>query len=278
MSGDSELKTSFAQILGPCTDQLIDATQRLIDQEVAKYKAQINQDAAVAAKLVARGQEELRQEIEAFREKELEFRGREEAFEKEKANMSEGTQMRDVMQLNVGGMQMCAATRQTLCAIPNSMLSSKFSGRWDGQLNRDEDGRIFVDFSPDIFMPLLDWLRNKSIEDPSDPTPAPTLPSDKRGSYLQMCTYFGIPNPFRVLYKCIKEIFLTARVECGGTDTKTPKLLRRVEVGEIMELLEGPLELDECGVSRMRVRLEKDGVEGWITVKNAQCGVFCAQV
>eukprot|EP00746_Dinoflagellata_sp_MGD_P059649 gnl/MRDRNA2_/MRDRNA2_25425_c0_seq1.p2 gnl/MRDRNA2_/MRDRNA2_25425_c0~~gnl/MRDRNA2_/MRDRNA2_25425_c0_seq1.p2 ORF type:complete len:153 (-),score=23.63 gnl/MRDRNA2_/MRDRNA2_25425_c0_seq1:105-563(-) len=149
--------------------------------------------------------------------------------------MSEGTQMQDVLQLNVGGMQLCAATRQTLCAIPDSMLSSKFSGRWDGQLNRDKDGRIFVDFSPDIFMPLLDWLSNKSIEDPSDPTPAPTIPNDKRVSYLQMCKYFGIPDPLRILNKCIKQSVLTD--DCSRSNT-----IRRVEVNEIMKLLEGPVE------------------------------------
>jgi len=41
-----ELKTSFLQILAPCNAQLLDATQRLIDQEVAKYREMIDANTA----------------------------------------------------------------------------------------------------------------------------------------------------------------------------------------------------------------------------------------
>merc|ERR1719265_526453 len=177
-------------------------TQVLIDQEVAKRCAQIDRDAAYNA-------EKLDEKMKALQEKEAELCAREKALEKEKAEMSEGTQMKDVFQLNVGGMRTCAVTRKTLCSVPDSMLASMFSGRWDEQLSRDNDGHVFVDFSPDIFMPLLDWLRGKSIEDSSDPTPGLTIPCDKRDSFLQMCKYFGISAPFRVLYKSIKRTSLT---------------------------------------------------------------------
>eukprot|EP00418_Pyrodinium_bahamense_P068424 CAMPEP_0179090526 /NCGR_PEP_ID=MMETSP0796-20121207/41306_1 /TAXON_ID=73915 /ORGANISM="Pyrodinium bahamense, Strain pbaha01" /LENGTH=263 /DNA_ID=CAMNT_0020788101 /DNA_START=48 /DNA_END=839 /DNA_ORIENTATION=+ len=71
------------------------------------------------------------------------------------------------------------------------MLASCFSGRWDSSLPRDQEGACHVDFDPDIFMPLLTFLRAKRIEDPSEP--AVIVPPEGRyGEFLRMLKYYGM--------------------------------------------------------------------------------------
>jgi len=89
-----------------------------------------------------------------------------EMFEEERRKMSEGRSMDDLITLNIGGEKTVTVKRGTLCAIGDSMLAASFSGRWDESLQRDSDGAIFVDFEPDLFMPLLAYLRMKRIESP----------------------------------------------------------------------------------------------------------------
>merc|ERR1711920_365283 len=48
---------------------------------------------------------------------------------------------------------------------------------------------------------------------------------------------------------------------------KDGKELRQIAVGETVELLDGPTEAD--GVLRIKGRAEKDGVVGWVTVKDS---------
>jgi len=59
--------------------------------------------------------------------------------------------------------------------------------------------------------------------------------------------------------------------------TKT-KVLRHVDVGEIMEVLEGPLKEDSISIERVRVKAEKDGIEGWITCSGSSGTRFLEKV
>lgn len=45
------------------------------------------------------------------------------------------------------------------------------------------------------------------------------------------------------------------------------KVMRKLEVGEVVRVLEGPATDTDAGVTRIRVTSTKDGVEGWVTVK-----------
>ena len=44
------------------------------------------------------------------------------------------------------------------------------------------------------------------------------------------------------------------------------KTLRRLELKELLEVLEGPVEEETAKVSRVRCRTVYDRVEGWVTV------------
>jgi len=61
-------------------------------------------------------------------------------------------------------------------------------------------------------------------------------------------------------YKCKQTIAITDSV-----DVMKSKVVRKIEVGELVAKLEGPVE--SSGAQRIRAKADKDGVEGWITVK-----------
>lgn len=111
--------------------------------------------------------------------------------------MSQGRSMRDVLRLNVAGEAECAVLRSTLCIVEDSMLCSRFSGRWDDSLEKDDQGRFFIDFAANLFLPLLDFLRQKAIEDPypsswSGDPPLPKVPEDKLQDFNRMAKYYGV--------------------------------------------------------------------------------------
>ena len=116
-------------------------------------------------------------------EKEQDLLEREEAFEKrlrlfDQSNPTAGRPS-DVLQLNVGGRTNIAVLRSTLTQFEGSMLASKFSGRWDDSLEKDNEGRFFIDQDPELFLKLISFMRlcvNKRPHDdiPISP-PKPTL-------------------------------------------------------------------------------------------------------
>eukprot|EP00929_Paragymnodinium_shiwhaense_P031484 TRINITY_DN1761_c1_g1_i8.p1 TRINITY_DN1761_c1_g1~~TRINITY_DN1761_c1_g1_i8.p1 ORF type:complete len:1093 (+),score=350.88 TRINITY_DN1761_c1_g1_i8:75-3353(+) len=65
----------------------------------------------------------------------------------------------------------------------------------------------------------------------------------------------------RVFMKVIKETALTADLNIQSTET-----VRRLEMNEILEVIEGPVTETELGISRVRVKTTKDEKEGWATV------------
>lgn len=99
----------------------------------------------------------------------------------------------DVLHLNVGG-ALIAVLRRTLTSVEDSMLSSRFSGRWDDMLEKDRDGNFFIDQPVELFLPMVNYLRAKSCETPlSHPVKSPQLKSyDDRQDFYRMVEYFGM--------------------------------------------------------------------------------------
>lgn len=82
-------------------------------------------------------------------------------FESERFDTYGTTKPSDVIHLNIGGRTM-SVLRRTLTSVPGSMLASRFSGRWDDSLEKDENGHYFIDQSYDLFEPMINYLRNRS--------------------------------------------------------------------------------------------------------------------
>merc|ERR1712176_699220 len=91
----------------------------------------------------------------------------------------------DMVTLNVGGEANVTIFRHTLLQVPKCRFTSIFC---DGSgAPKDSEGRIFVDFKPALFNPLLDHLRMRQIEEPNDPTPPPKFESQElEGQFQKM--------------------------------------------------------------------------------------------
>lgn len=78
-------------------------------------------------------------------------------------------------------------------------------------------------------------------------------------------TRWGFLKMLQRYSKCVKDIAITAEF-----DIKSSNTLRKLELAEVVEVLEGPKVDDTLGVSRVRARAVVDDVVGWITVRGNQ--------
>ena len=97
----------------------------------------------------------------------------------------------DIINLNVGGTKL-TTLRSTLCQVEDSLLATMFSGRWEDNIKRDQDGAVFFDFNPQYFILVLDYLRAKKIATPQNPPPLPKVPEDQEESFNSLVQYLGL--------------------------------------------------------------------------------------
>lgn len=71
------------------------------------------------------------------------------------------------------------------------MLAAAFSGRWE--LPKDDDGSIFINFDPSLFVPLVQYLRMRQIESPEDPALPPGFEfPETEACFRRMLKYYGL--------------------------------------------------------------------------------------
>mmetsp|Transcript_21972 Transcript_21972/g.32453 ORF Transcript_21972/g.32453 Transcript_21972/m.32453 type:complete len:317 (-) Transcript_21972:11-961(-) len=139
-------------------------------------------------------------EILSDREKELEAREKKMKREQEQLNVEIAklnseknkvyfdTSPNDVLNLNVGGTKV-AIFRRTLTSVPDSMLASMFSGRWDDSLDKDKDGYFFINQRYSLFGPMLDYLMDR--ENGTEKYPMVSIPNPSN-NFLRMVEYYGM--------------------------------------------------------------------------------------
>lgn len=69
----------------------------------------------------------------------------------------------------------------------------------------------------------------------------------------------------RIYMKVVGETVIT-----DGISIKEAKTLRRLDISEVLEILEGPVEEEAVKMERVKVKAMKDAVEGWVTVSGNQ--------
>lgn len=69
--------------------------------------------------------------------------------------------------------------RSTLCSIEGSALSQMFSRQNISQIGRDSQGRLLLDFNPECFTILIEYLHNRRLRPDA---PVPVIPSRLKGS------------------------------------------------------------------------------------------------
>jgi len=142
---------------------------------------------------------------DALSDREKDLEAREEQLKKDREELDSDrfaaygdTRPSDVLHLNVGGVK-TTVLRSTLTSIPGSMLASKFSGRWDDSIAKDENGHFFIDQEYSLFRHVIKYLRNKANCDEKYPMDSPDLTNeagkiypDTYKDFYRMIEYFGL--------------------------------------------------------------------------------------
>jgi len=87
---------------------------------------------------------ELEERESSLEQREEALRKAIEGVENEKWLMAGGRKPSDVLQINVRGTKL-SVLRSTECQLESSLMAAKFSGRWDGSVEKDADGAFFID-------------------------------------------------------------------------------------------------------------------------------------
>jgi hypothetical protein len=82
----------------------------------------------------------------------------------------------DLLTLNIGGEQVIQTLRSTFTFAAGSKLAEMFSGRWDETLPKNEHGHYFIDWKPEFFVPLYNFLRSLSAMTMTLPSNDKVLP------------------------------------------------------------------------------------------------------
>ncbi|EOD31637.1 hypothetical protein EMIHUDRAFT_231613 [Emiliania huxleyi CCMP1516] len=114
----------------------------------------------------------------------------------------------DRIKLNVGGCRV-VTTRDTLTLFPGTRLAALFSGRWESRLQRDRNGRIFMDVNPTAFKKILDFHQFAKIASSEDPPPRPTAPEDLEAVLAAQLTFFGLTAMFERAPAAAEESFVS---------------------------------------------------------------------
>jgi len=88
--------------------------------------------------------------------------------------------------------------------------------------------------------------------------------SDEATGWMTSTTKQGTPcaRKGQGTYTCRSNIALT-----DVANMKECKVLRKLNKGEVLQSLEGPIDDPVAGVSRIRAKAKKDDKEGWVTVR-----------
>merc|ERR1719238_2058725 len=84
----------------------------------------------------------------------------------------------DIIEINCSG-KMFTLPRSTLCAIEGSNLSQMFSDAFMHNIPKDPQGRLYIDFNPQCFTIIVDYLQNRRLRPDA---PVPVVPAKHQQS------------------------------------------------------------------------------------------------
>eukprot|EP01066_Platyproteum_vivax_P012024 Platyproteum_vivax@DN5452_c0_g1_i1.p1 len=159
----------------------LDIREEQMDERLQETETALLQDVDVKERALKEIEEEIEKKQQAL------------AAEKEKMTNMKAKQS-DILLLNLGGEKTVEVSRSTMCAVEGSFLEAMFSGRWDEQLARDQRGAVFINYSPVVFLPIIDWLRAKQDAHAAHIVPAPIVPQSPElcAQYLNLVEKFGL--------------------------------------------------------------------------------------
>ena len=104
----------------------------------------------------------------------------------------------DLVEINAGG-KIIAAKRDTLTQLKGTRLEALFSGRWENKLQRDSNGRIFLDVNPKCFQAIVDYLNELMISSEDNPPRLPSVAEEYKHVLKHQLDLFGLSDKMPVM-------------------------------------------------------------------------------
>jgi len=137
----------------------------------------------------------------------------------------------ELIQLNVGG-RIMTAKRGSLRVIQGSILDSMFSGRWEDRIVRDNEGRVFLDYDPDLFSVVLRHLTAMQIYgDAALQLEIRPIPTYLEAEFRLMLEHLGLRNLIQPKVKfewspVLKSAGVSLKLQCSVAMSNAALTLR----------------------------------------------------
>ncbi|CAJ1416331.1 unnamed protein product [Effrenium voratum] len=182
---------------------------------------------------------------------------------------------RNVITINVGGEKIIQVKPELFSVVGDNMFASMCSDRWQNSI--DVNGHMFVDYSPQIFLPLIEFLRFARDSAPDMPVPVQIHDDLRRPWICMMLASSFHPKVFRRAGTKIRELqscgcdnrflceagFTLAEMghqlgeaEGWGGISSLPELRAQVSLRELKEAGYPLSELQSVGYTAQELRLE----------------------
>jgi|AntRauTorckE5430_2_1112549.scaffolds.fasta_scaffold04752_1 hypothetical protein len=148
----------------------------------------------------------------------------------------------DIIRLNVRGTEMFAR-RDTLTIVKSSRLEALFSGRWENQLLRDDQGRVFMDVDPKSFKKILEYLYMMKISEDGDAPPISEVDESMKDMFDSYLDFFKLRSEEKITLKAS----LPNQTSVVSTSTDQKEML--VKMKQELDTIEKALENEETFVA-----------------------------
>eukprot|EP00933_Yihiella_yeosuensis_P040497 TRINITY_DN34824_c0_g1_i1.p1 TRINITY_DN34824_c0_g1~~TRINITY_DN34824_c0_g1_i1.p1 ORF type:complete len:353 (+),score=64.65 TRINITY_DN34824_c0_g1_i1:56-1114(+) len=187
MQSVEDLEEQWAELTS-----MIDNLQEFQANRRSQGQAVLEQMKAQMAKLES-GNKQLEADQELISRKRKEVEGLRCQLDEEKSKMQKaGIGNNDLIGLNLGGERVVMVKRSLLLQFENSMLARMFSGRYEDRLDRDKDGNVFLDYSPTVMLPLIEFLRLYRDSSPEDYVQQPKIEESLQPCWHRMLRFFEL--------------------------------------------------------------------------------------
>ena len=97
----------------------------------------------------------------------------------------------DIVEIMAGG-KLITARRSTLTQLKGTRLEALFCGRWDKELQRDSNNRIFLDVNSVCFQAIVDYLNELTISSLDDLPDPPNVHDEYKHILRHQLQLFGL--------------------------------------------------------------------------------------
>jgi len=175
-------------------ERITDISQRLT-RELSNVRTQLSEQRAALSAEFAEERVRLNSELEECQGQLMQRRLMIDQASARMRIMTTVEEDDDILTLNVGG-TLFTTRRSTLCLCEGCYLANLFSGRWDDSIEKDSEGRFFLDFDPGSFRLALDFLRSIRLEHSSAPIQPPDVPPERQEHFWNLVEYLGLTARF----------------------------------------------------------------------------------